>query len=59
MTDHQPGDDVKGHTDPVRTPVPGRWRITLSRVMPKDLKDHGASGSWSSPSPYPRARCCA
>jgi hypothetical protein len=38
MTDHQPGDGVKGHTDPVRTPVPGRWRITLSRVMPE--------GSW-------------
>lgn len=35
MTDHQPGDGVKGNTDPVRTQVPGRWRITLSRVMPE------------------------
>jgi bifunctional non-homologous end joining protein LigD len=24
------GDDVKGDTDPVRTQVPGRWRITLA-----------------------------
>jgi hypothetical protein len=34
----EPGDGVDGHTDPVRTQVPGRWRITLSRVMPE--------GSW-------------
>jgi len=38
MTGHQPADGVKGNTDPVRTHVPGRWRITLSRVMPE--------GSW-------------
>jgi hypothetical protein len=35
MTDHQPGGGVQGNADPVRTHVPGRWRITLSRVMPK------------------------
>jgi len=38
MRDHQPGEDVKGNTDPVRTHVPGRWRITLSNVRPE--------GSW-------------
>ena len=38
MTDHQPDDSVKSNTDPVRTHVPGRWRITLSRVTPE--------GSW-------------
>ena len=38
MSDHQPGEDVKGNTDPVRTHVPGRWRITLSNVRPE--------GSW-------------
>ena len=38
MKDHQPGEDVKGNTDPVRTHVPGRWRITLSNVRPE--------GSW-------------
>ena len=38
MTDHQPADGVKGNSDPVRTHVSGRWRITLSRVMPE--------GSW-------------
>jgi hypothetical protein len=38
MTDHPPDDSVKGNTDPVRTHVPGRWRITLSRVVP--------GGSW-------------
>ena len=38
MTDHQRGDDIKNNTDPVRTHVPGRWRITLSGVMPE--------GSW-------------
>ena len=38
MTDHQPGEGIQGDTDPVRTDVPGRWRITLSRVMPE--------GSW-------------
>ena len=38
MTDHQPGDDIKNNTDPVRTHMPGRWRITLSAVMPE--------GSW-------------
>jgi hypothetical protein len=37
MTDHS-GDGIQGHTDPGRTDVPGRWRITLSRVMPE--------GSW-------------
>jgi hypothetical protein len=34
----EPGDGVEGHTDPVRTDMPGRWRITLSRVIPE--------GSW-------------
>ena len=38
MKDHQPGEDVKGKTDPVRTHVPGRWRITLSNVT--------SEGSW-------------
>jgi hypothetical protein len=38
MTDHQPGNGLEGDTDPVRTQVPGRWRITLSGVMPE--------GSW-------------
>jgi hypothetical protein len=38
MTDHQPGDGINDNADPVRTRVPGRWRITLSRVMPE--------GSW-------------
>ena len=38
MTDHQLGDGIQDNTDPVRTEVPGRWRITLSRVMPE--------GSW-------------
>ena len=38
MRDHQPGEDVKGNTDPVRTHVPGRWRITLSNVT--------SEGSW-------------
>jgi hypothetical protein len=37
MTDHS-GDGIQGHTDPVQTDVPGRWRITLSRAMPE--------GSW-------------
>jgi len=35
MTDHQPGDGIKDNADPVRTHVPGRWRITLSRVKPE------------------------
>ena len=35
MRDDQSGEDVKGNTDPVRTHVPGRWRITLSRVRPE------------------------
>ena len=30
-----PGDGASGQTDPVRTQVPGRWRITLSGVMPE------------------------
>jgi hypothetical protein len=34
----KPGGGMSGHTDPVRTQVPGRWRITLSDVMPE--------GSW-------------
>jgi hypothetical protein len=38
MTDHEPGDDIKGNADPVRTEVPGRWRLILSGVM--------AEGSW-------------
>ncbi len=38
MTEQQPDDSVKGNTDPVRTHVPGRWRITLSRVA--------TGGSW-------------
>ena len=34
-----PGDGgINGNTDPVRTHVPGRWRITLRGVMPE--------GSW-------------
>ena len=33
-----PGDGASGDTDPVQTQVPGRWRITLSGVMPE--------GSW-------------
>jgi hypothetical protein len=34
----QAREQLKGNTDPVRTRVPGRWRITLSGVMPE--------GSW-------------
>jgi hypothetical protein len=34
----KPGDGVDGHTDPVRTQVPGRWRLILGGVM--------AEGSW-------------
>jgi hypothetical protein len=34
----KPGDGVEGHPDPVRTDMPGRWRITLSWVIPE--------GSW-------------
>jgi hypothetical protein len=36
MTDHLRGDDIKNDTDPVQTDVPGRWRITLSGVMPEE-----------------------
>lgn len=35
MTDPHPAGSVEGNADPVRASAPGRWRITLSGVMPE------------------------
>jgi hypothetical protein len=60
MRDHQPDEDVKGNTDPVRTHVPGRWRITLSNVRPEgSWREHLLERARPIPRPRPRQKTCS